>query len=230
MVGSAAVGAWAAGGRRAQIEVEYRDIKVAVDDKVLTMDAEPFLHVAAGRTFVPARFVAEALGGKVTGMDATNTVRIYTDTYATSKRDGDTVTWTNPAHGFSIQTPAGFVKTDMKFFYLQLNQSTADGTAIVAVHRLPAEMAGAPAGEKILAIAGSMTMLLQDVQLTGTTAGEGKTVVTGTAQMGGSPMTFTVTLLPSAQGDWALISLVPTARAEALAPTLQAIFGSFQAQ
>lgn len=41
------------------------DIKVIVNDKVISMDEKPFIENSTGRTFVPIRFVAEALNATV---------------------------------------------------------------------------------------------------------------------------------------------------------------------
>ncbi len=46
-----------------KIEVEYRDISIIVNGKKIQTDVEPFIY--NGRTFVPVRWVAEALDKKV---------------------------------------------------------------------------------------------------------------------------------------------------------------------
>ena len=46
-----------------KIEVEYRDISIIVNGKEIQTDVEPFIY--NGRTFVPVRWVAEALDKKV---------------------------------------------------------------------------------------------------------------------------------------------------------------------
>ncbi len=57
-----------------EIEVAYRDISVLVDGSQISPDAEPFIY--EGRTFVPIRFVAEALRENVTWDQEKYQVRI----------------------------------------------------------------------------------------------------------------------------------------------------------
>lgn len=46
------------------------------NDKTITMDVEPFLNDAEGRTYIPLRFLAEVLEYKVDYDDATGTVTL----------------------------------------------------------------------------------------------------------------------------------------------------------
>ncbi|MCR4428406.1 MAG: protease inhibitor I42 family protein [Caldiserica bacterium] len=57
-----------------QIEVAYRDISVLVNGVPVSSDQEPF--VFEGRTFVPIRFISQALGKNVTWDQAKYEVRI----------------------------------------------------------------------------------------------------------------------------------------------------------
>lgn len=56
------------------IEVIYNNIKITLDGKVVNMDVEPFQY--EGRTFVPVKFVSEALGANVKWNAETKTVEI----------------------------------------------------------------------------------------------------------------------------------------------------------
>lgn len=56
------------------IDVMYNNIKIAVDGKEVETDSEPFIY--EGRTYVPIRFVSEALGMEVNWNDKTKTVEI----------------------------------------------------------------------------------------------------------------------------------------------------------
>ncbi len=58
------------------INVDYQDIKIFVNGNVINLqpDEEPFIY--NGRTFVPTRFVAEALNQNVEWLDWTKAVRI----------------------------------------------------------------------------------------------------------------------------------------------------------
>lgn len=56
------------------IEVIYNNIKITLDGKAVNMDVEPFQY--EGRTFVPVKFVSEALGANVEWNAETKTVEI----------------------------------------------------------------------------------------------------------------------------------------------------------
>lgn len=58
------------------IEVAYNDIKITLNGKEIKTDAEPFQF--SGRTFLPIRQVAEALGATVDWNSNTNTVELFT--------------------------------------------------------------------------------------------------------------------------------------------------------
>lgn len=54
------------------VEAFYNNIKLVVNGKNIEMDVEPF--IANGRTYVPARYVAEALGSSVSWDETNNAV------------------------------------------------------------------------------------------------------------------------------------------------------------
>jgi len=56
------------------IPITYENIKITIDGKESTSNVEPFIY--NGSTFVPVRFVSEALGAKVDWIKSTNTVEI----------------------------------------------------------------------------------------------------------------------------------------------------------
>lgn len=60
------------------IEVIYNNIKITLDGKEVKTDAEPLQY--QGRTFVPVRFVSEALGASVEWNNETKTVEIVKST------------------------------------------------------------------------------------------------------------------------------------------------------
>lgn len=60
------------------ISVLYNNIKISLNGKEVKTDAEPFIF--EGRTFVPVRFVSEALGADVKFNPKTNTVEITRET------------------------------------------------------------------------------------------------------------------------------------------------------
>lgn len=114
------VGATAAGTRR-DISVNYSGITMKVDGKLVqTGDSQPFVVVDEGRTYVPARYLAEALGAKV-GFDATSqTVQIYTPRYVESVTSGGTTAYALPYYGSSLTLPAGGTRRDMNSVLLQV--------------------------------------------------------------------------------------------------------------
>lgn len=59
------------------IKVNFRNIKINVNNKEEKTDLEPFVY--NNSTYVPLRFVAEKLNTKVTWDDKTNTISIASD-------------------------------------------------------------------------------------------------------------------------------------------------------
>ena len=56
------------------IQVVYMDLKINVNGKQINIDSEPFVY--NGRTFVPVRFISEALNKEVIWNDETKTINI----------------------------------------------------------------------------------------------------------------------------------------------------------
>lgn len=103
-----AVGAGAESIRKS-IDVEYPGIKVKVNGKVVESGAsQPFIVLEEGRTYVPARALAEALGGKVGWDEATKSVNVYTSRYVETLYEGDTATFGMPYYGATLVVPGGF--------------------------------------------------------------------------------------------------------------------------
>lgn len=119
-VGAAAVGI------RKHIEVDYSGVKIKVDGKIVdTANAQPFIVVEEGRTYVPARYLAEAMGAKVGFDGQTNTVLVYTPNHVEAKVQGDVTTFSFPYYGASLQWPAGGSQRPNKSFLLQLQSANA---------------------------------------------------------------------------------------------------------
>ncbi|HYF91326.1 MAG TPA: copper amine oxidase N-terminal domain-containing protein [Symbiobacteriaceae bacterium] len=94
---------------RKSIEVEYPGIQVRVDGKAVDSGAsQPFIVLAEGRTYVPARALAEALGGKVAWDDASKSVLVYTSRYVEAATAGETTTYRMPYQGASIRLPSAW--------------------------------------------------------------------------------------------------------------------------
>lgn len=118
-----ATGAVGATGVRKMLEVEYRGISMKVDGRTVKTDAEPFLVVDQGRTYVPARPLAEALNAKV-GWDAgTNTVQVYTPDYVEGQTAGESTTWRFPYYGLKLKAPSDMVQQSSKNVPLSLVSS-----------------------------------------------------------------------------------------------------------
>lgn len=232
MVASAAAGAWAASGTRKTIEVEYRDIKIAVNGKAINVgDVEPFIYVEKGRTFVPARPLAEALGAKVGWNDQTSTVEVYTPTYLKVTAEGDLNVWSMPAQGFSIKAPKSFIRQDMGTSLLQLAMpDPATGTnSVVAVSFLDTAGETSTAKERL----DSLVMILgqtflPDAKVTETVQDGNKLTASGTSTLFGKvPATFAIRLVSTAAGDWLLLTMTPSGAAGQTGPVLKGIMDSF---
>ncbi len=100
LVLSLALGVYAATGSQ-QIEVTYRDISIQVSGKPVVADQEPF--ILEGRTFVPLRFVAQALGQNVTWDDSKSQVRVAKPLELNSAFNGKTVYLSKEYQVFAIE-------------------------------------------------------------------------------------------------------------------------------
>jgi hypothetical protein len=221
-----AAGAWAAQAGRRQIEVEYSNIKIAVNDQTISVgDSEPFIYVEQGRTFVPARPLAEALGAKVEWDGDTSTVQVYAKDFVRSELQGEQKVWTMPAQGFSITTPKGYYQQDLGLFNLTLAKVDfqTKSTSFVGVKRydfgLPLSLSVKAAG----VLESLRQTVLPDAALTDSKEADGKLTATGTATMFGTQkVTFTMRILPGATagGDWILMTVTPAGGTEDLTPVL----------
>lgn len=101
------VGAAAVGGRKS-IEVDYSGIRLKVDGKLVeTGTSQPFVVVDESRTYIPARFLAEAMGAKVGYDAAANLVVVHTPRYVESEQNNGVTTYRFPYYGTSINWPSG---------------------------------------------------------------------------------------------------------------------------
>ena len=74
---AAAISAFA-NARQETITVNFNNIRIAIDGRVVQTENEPFVH--NGRTYLPVRDVADEMGFDVTWEDATNTVHLTSRT------------------------------------------------------------------------------------------------------------------------------------------------------
>lgn len=234
MVGSAAVGAWAATGNRQNIEVEYRDIKLSVNGKPVTMDTEPFLYLEKGRTFVPARPLAEALGGTVGWNQETSTVEVYTRTYLKVTTEGSLKVWSMPGQGFSIKTPSAFIEANTGTAIWQAAlPDPATGTAAVAAVTLYEFSPTGPSQtleQKLETVIVSLQQsFLPDAQVSGVVPGTNMITANGTTTLFGRvPATFSIRLVDGGDGKvWMLLALTPEQMVPAVGNTMLEILDSF---
>ncbi len=92
------------------IEVTYRDIKINVDGKAIQTPNKPFIVNAEGRTYLPARPLAEALGARVGWDEASGTVLVYSSSYSLETDSGDFKVLRYPAKGFGLTYPRTYTK------------------------------------------------------------------------------------------------------------------------
>ncbi|HWI60650.1 MAG TPA: copper amine oxidase N-terminal domain-containing protein [Symbiobacteriaceae bacterium] len=232
MVASAAAGAWAAVGVRKSIEVEYRGIKITVDgNTVNTGTDEPFLYVEKSRTYVPARYVAEALGANVGWNDQTSTVEISTANYVKVTTDGEYKIWAMPGQGFSIKAPRGFTRLDLGAAMLQLAlpDPTSGSNAIVAVTRNDPPGDGSTLRQRAdTLISGLSQTFLTGAKVTAIRDEGTRLTAEGTSTIfGQGAANFTLRLIASPKGDWLLLTLAPSTMQTQLAPVMKDILDSF---
>lgn len=233
VVFGAAVGAMGADSVRKQIEVAYRGITIQVNGQQIATPVEPFISVEDGRTFIPARPLAEAMGAKVGWDNATSTVLVYTKDYATHQQDGDLNIWKNPAAGFSLRAPRAFVRVDLSLALLQLTATdpvTQSGNLMIAVQ--PMEGLSGTGSDRMAVLVYSLRQtLLPDAQTTDVSEANGVTIAHGTAKyLGQDPVNMTLRIVNHGDTDWALIAISPAASATQNQATLDAILNSFQVQ
>lgn len=129
-------GVAAARSSRAQIEIAYQDIRMLVDGVRVNSPDEPFLYVEKGRTFVPARPLAEALGASVGWDPEQNAVTIQTIDHVESEEQGDEVVWKVPARTLTFKTPAGFTQDKRRGEVVGLEMLTKYNGTRVSVREL----------------------------------------------------------------------------------------------
>lgn len=228
LVAGVAAGALGADSIRKTVEVEYKGIQINVDGKAVTSDAEPFVLVDAGRTFVPARALAEALGAKVTWDANTNTVVVYSGSYVKSTAAGDWTTWTMPAKGFSFQAPPTLKRQDSASALLQV--VAADGSLALTVQRLSRipTMTAAQIAEGALTAAGKAlgSGTITD-RSTLTVAGLPAASVTGSYTAAGTPVIMRFVLVEAADTNWGLIILTISAAQAKNQPAIDHFISSF---
>lgn len=229
---SATAGAWASTGIRKQLEVEYRDIKISVNGKTIDVgESEPFLVLEQGRTFVPARPLAEALGAEVGWDQETGTVLVYTDDYVKSTIDGEYRIWSMPAQGFSLKVPRSFVRQDIGTSLLQLAypDMTTGTAAVVAVTKSPVPNDGSTPANRLDILLDAMTVtFLPDATITDTTEDGNKLTVSGTTTLFGQvPAYFTIRQITVGDTDWMILAMTPSSLQAKMAPVMQDVIDSF---
>lgn len=115
----------AVGAAAREISVLYRSITIWVDGRRVATETEPFLVVDEGRTYVPARALAEALGARVSWDETRSAVLVSTPGHWEEQTHGDVTTYRFPYWGASIQWPAGGVATSLPDLLLHVDHPTA---------------------------------------------------------------------------------------------------------
>lgn len=203
-------GAWAATSLRQKIEVEYRGIQIKVDGQPVMVDAEPFLYLEKGRTFVPARPLAEALGAKVGWDEATNSVQVYTKNYVETKVQDGAKVWSMPANGFQVRTPLGFQRQEIETSLLQVAMATEHKVpVVVSVNRIPVD--GNSLATQAAELAKALPAVYQGLKLDSSATQEeaGRITLWGTMDVAGETAGAAVRLVESKEGNWFFFSLYP---------------------
>ncbi|MGE5674445.1 MAG: stalk domain-containing protein [Mycobacterium leprae] len=204
----AAAGATAESLRKS-ITVEYKGISIKVDGQQVAIPEEqaPFLYVDQGRTYVPARPLAEALGASVGWDGTTNTVQVYSQTYATSQVDGTDKIWSMPANQFSLRAPMSFFKLDMPVALLTLVQPGLNGNSVVAVQRM--DPTGSTPDAKVSSVLTQYSLLLTGPTVDSTVPASGQVTARGSANFMGAPVHFTLRIISTDTADWVLLGTTP---------------------
>jgi len=233
-VSAGAGAAWATDSVRKQIEVEYRGMSIAVDgQKIEVGDLEPFIYLEKGRTFVPARPLAEALGAKVDWDAESSTVLVFTKAYVGVSQEGETNVWSSPALGFTLKAPASFARQPAATAALQLARpDPATGTNSVVAFSADVPMA-LPSRQIAEA---TITAMAQVGGVTGAKAArwveaEERVTAYGTgALVGRIPVVFAVRVIKTESATWMLTYMTAQSNAATLEPVLQQIMDSFALQ
>lgn len=226
-----AAGAWGATGVRKMVEVEYKGINIHVDGVRVATDAEPFLLVEKGRTFVPARPLAEAMGGKVSFDAATQTVQVVTPKYVHGVTTDMLTTWSVPYYGIRFSTPADLVQQSAD--NLLVSVAKPDGSLSISLARLPNDDS-TPLATYYDAIAPMLTAKLGAAtatrQNTLTIAGATAESTTTTHSTAGTTVTLQISLFRAGGQVWAFAILAPTTEWEGDQAIIKPIYGSVSFQ
>lgn len=225
----AAAGAWAAAAEtRRQLEVSYQNIKIRVDGAEVQSDAEPFIAVDSGRTFTPARPVAEALGARVEWDAAARVVQIYTPGYATVESTAAGQLWRMPGNRIRLATEPRFRQVEAPGALLQLlSEDNQTGVSVV-------RQAGAPtdanaAVESFLAglrgISGGVTVLQH---ISARLGARPATELSLLVKLGAGDFRYWARLAVSDGQLWVVTVYAPAAAAAAQAGAAAAVLDSFE--
>ncbi len=205
------VGATAAGFRK-NIEVDYSGVKIKVDGQVVdTANSQPFIVVEEGRTYVPARYLAEALGAKVGFDSETNSVLVYTPKYMESKTEEGVTTYTFPYYGASVQWPAAGQLRPSNAYLLQHESSNA----IFQVNRIAFNPTAMPFDPMVTAMVSGLKSTLP-ITITGeekitVTGAVGAKELTGIAKLAGMDMPMRLRFVADQNNIWLMMAItIPT--------------------
>lgn len=111
LVSSAAAAALASNYSRSRsIQVTFRNVKIAVDGQEIDTENEPFIF--EGRTYLPARPLAEALGARVEWDDASNSVLVYSPNFSQISELENSFRYRHLAGGFEVSYPKTYTRIE----------------------------------------------------------------------------------------------------------------------
>lgn len=222
-----ATGALGAGLTRS-IDVTYRNITIQVDGQQIQTDAEPFIVNASGRTVVPARALAEALGATVGWDDATSTVQVWSNRHAERTREGDTIRHKVPAARFQVAYPASFQAIQPGLLGAKLSLVRGPTTFHAFSEEVSGSVSTAQFADQYLALSGAAFKGLvvsgrENIQA------YGRDVVEADVEWPADGVTFrgTVRLFVADGKGWVLIGLADRDAYPNLQAELKGIFDSF---
>jgi hypothetical protein len=192
---------------RQNIEVDYSGIKIKLDGKIVdTGTSQPFVVVSEGRTYVPARQLAEALNAKVDWDPYAKSVLVYTANYYEANTVGNLTTYSFPYFGATMVLPSGGEVQPGRSSLLQLVYpsvmvmvSRMDNEAMLPVDMMTSAAIGA------LKSTMPMTITAQEkIQVDGAI---GASDFMGTLKLAGLDAPFRMRIIAQSKNIWMLMTM-----------------------
>lgn len=210
------------------IDVTYRNISVRVDGQTIQSDTEPFIVNATGRTVVPARALAEALGASVGWDESTSTVQVYSNRHADRTWEGERIRHRVPAAKFELLYPGTFTAVQPGLLSSKLSLVRGPTTFHVFSEQAAEGATAAEFADFALGVVGQRFkgLVVSDRK---TLNAYGTEVVETTVEwpVDGVTLRGTARLFVAGGNGWALIGLAEKNSFSGLQAELKAIFDSF---